>query len=85
MYNAKMKQGSSIILHDSENRTLGLMVAVTPSMKTTLSMVHNHLTKLHQTLMAKSKKEPETNLSDLVDFFAKLCPEYQTLAINQCI
>ncbi|XP_053990050.1 IQ motif-containing protein H-like isoform X1 [Hylaeus volcanicus] len=84
-YDANTKQGSNIILHDSEIRNFGLMVAVAPCMKTTLAMVHDNLTKLHETLASRSRRKPETNLASVADFFAKLLPDYQNLATNPCI
>ncbi|KOC61051.1 IQ domain-containing protein H [Habropoda laboriosa] len=83
-FDRKKRQGSSIILHDAEIRNFGLMVAVSASMTTTLSMIHNNLTKLHETLTIKSKKKPETNLPALAEFFLKLSLDYQNLAVNKC-
>ncbi|CAL7933913.1 unnamed protein product [Xylocopa violacea] len=85
VYDRKKRQGSSIILHDGEVRNFGKMVAVSPSMTTTLNMVHKNLIKLHHTLMINSKKKAETNLPPLIDFFAKLSLDYQNLSINKCL
>lgn len=84
VYNRKTIQGSSIILHDSEVRTVGVMLAIGPSMPTVLSTVHNNLTKLYDTLTIETKQEMQTNLPDLIDFFLKLSLDYKDLATDIC-
>ncbi|CAK9802174.1 IQ motif-containing protein H [Anthophora plagiata] len=84
VFEREKRQGSSIILHDGEIRNFGLMVAVSSSMTTTLSMVHDNLEKLHENLTIKSKEKPETNLPALVDFFLKLSLDYQNLVTDVC-
>ncbi|XP_076229683.1 IQ motif-containing protein H [Nomia melanderi] len=49
-YSSERKEGLSILLHDGEIRSQGLMVAVSSSMTTTISMMYNTLTVLHKAL-----------------------------------
>ncbi|KZC10027.1 Mitochondrial 2-oxoglutarate/malate carrier protein [Dufourea novaeangliae] len=81
VYNSERKQGSSILLYDSELRTEGLMVIVGPSMTTTISMLHNSLATLNQTLM-KSKTKSETNITDLLDILMNLLLDYHNLSTD---
>ncbi|XP_050489585.1 IQ motif-containing protein H-like [Bombus huntii] len=83
-YDRKKRQGSSIILHDGEIRNFGKMVAVSPSMTATLTMMHKNLTKLHR-ILKKSKTKSETNLPTLIDFFLKLSLDYRNLATDKCL
>ncbi|XP_048268251.1 IQ motif-containing protein H isoform X1 [Bombus terrestris] len=83
-YDRKRRQGSSIILHDGEIRNFGKMVAVSPSMTATLTMIHQNLTKLHR-ILQKSKTKSETNLPVLIDFFLKLSLDYRNLATDKCL
>lgn len=83
-YDRNRRQGSSIILHDGEIRNFGKMVAVSPSMTATLTMVHKNLTKLHR-ILKRSKTKSETNLPILIDFFLKLSLDYRNLATDKCL
>lgn len=80
----RSRDRSSILLHDSEIKNSGLMVALSPCMTTTLSMVHTNLKKLNQLLMVKSTIRSETNLSALVDLFLELSLDYENLAVADC-
>ncbi|XP_076234749.1 IQ motif-containing protein H [Calliopsis andreniformis] len=84
-HDSQKKQGASILLHDSEIRTSGVMVSLSPCMMTTLSMVHNSLKKLNEILTMKSKTSSETNLPILVDRFSQLSLDYENLATDECI
>lgn len=84
-FDAKKKQGSSVILHDNEIRNFGLMMAAGPCMAVTLSTLHNRLTKLNEALAIKSKRKYETNLPALIDFFSRLALDYENLAVDECI
>ncbi|XP_043516683.1 IQ motif-containing protein H-like [Frieseomelitta varia] len=84
-YDRKKRQGSSIILHDGEIRNFGKMVAVSSAMITTLKMVRDNLTKLHETLLKRSRVKSETNLPTLIDFFSKLSLDYKNVATDKCL
>ncbi|XP_076381797.1 IQ motif-containing protein H [Megalopta genalis] len=83
VYNSEKKEGSAILLHDAELRTHGLLVAVSPAMSTTISMVHEKLSLLQQVL-AKTAKKIETNMTDLIDYFMKLSLDYNDDASQPC-
>ncbi|XP_078034042.1 IQ motif-containing protein H [Augochlora pura] len=85
VYNSEKKQGSSMLLHDSELRTHGLLVAVSPSMSTTILMVHEKLSLLQEALAKKTAKKIETNMTDLIDYFMKLSLDYIDDASQPCI
>ncbi|XP_034180254.1 IQ motif-containing protein H isoform X2 [Osmia lignaria lignaria] len=84
-FDAKKKQGSSIILHDDESRNFGLMMAASPSMAVTLSTLHDRLAKINVALATKSKRKYESNLPSLIDFFGRLAVDYENLALDECI
>ena len=84
-YDRKKRQGSSIILHDGEIRNFGKMVAVSSAMITTLKMIRDNLTKLHETLLKRTRVKSETNLPTLIDFFSKLSLNYKNVATDKCL
>ncbi|XP_047357720.1 IQ motif-containing protein H-like [Vespa velutina] len=82
IYEARKKEGSYFILHDSEIKNTGTMVIVTPNMKMTLSKTYNILRSLCHAL--STKKKSESNMLSVANFFEKFSLNYYDQSYDPC-